>query len=62
MEDAPVPIIVRTPYIYNEINLLDFNLEFNENTYIFSLIETNNNKLKILVNNKVNIENGLCKF
>ena len=62
MEDAPVPIIVKTPYIYNEFNLLDFTLEFNNNNYIFKLIETNNNKLKILVNNKVNIENELCKF
>ena len=62
MEEAPVPIVIDTPKICSQTNLFNFNLEFNKNSYILSLIDIDNNKLKILINSEINEENDICKF
>ena len=62
MEEAPVPIIIKTPIIPTEANILNFTLKFNNNNFKFYLIDIDNQKLKLIANDEENEENGFFKF
>ena len=62
MEEAPVPIVIKTPTTPIETNILNFTLKFNNNIFKYYLIDIDNQKLKLIANDELNEENGLFKF
>ena len=61
MEDAPVPIMTPNLSIPIEKKLININIEFNNDSYNFSLFDINN-KIKVQIKGENNEDNDIGKY